>query len=183
MNFEANNFYHLFNRGINRQLLFFSHRNYDYFLEKAKRYIIPHCSIISYCLMPNHFHFLIYADERTTQPPNCNAFLSTNVLSEGFRIMLSSYTKAINNQESRKGNLFQQNTKLKPIYTDSFEEGRMGDNTLYERDCFNYIHNNPVKAGLVATPGDWIYSSYNEYFRSGTKSICNRYLGNKLSCA
>jgi putative transposase len=67
MYFEENNLYHIYNRGNNKQTIFFTRENYLYFLNKIKKYISPHCNIIAWCLMPNHFHFLIQGTEDTTK--------------------------------------------------------------------------------------------------------------------
>jgi len=60
MFFEEGNLYHIFNQGNNREKIFFSRDNYIFFLEKIKKYIIPHADIIAWCLMPNHFHLMVY---------------------------------------------------------------------------------------------------------------------------
>jgi REP element-mobilizing transposase RayT len=67
MQFHENELYHVYNRGNRRQTTFFNNENYIYFLQKVRKYILPHCNILNYCLMPNHFHFLIYTDTRTIQ--------------------------------------------------------------------------------------------------------------------
>ncbi len=59
MNFLESEFYHLYNRGNQQQTIFFNTENYLYFLRKVRRDIVPYCDILAYCLMPNHFHFLI----------------------------------------------------------------------------------------------------------------------------
>jgi len=56
---EIDKFYHIFNRGINSKLTFLSNENYNYFLQKVKVYLVPYFDIYAYCLMPNHFHFLL----------------------------------------------------------------------------------------------------------------------------
>ncbi len=50
----------------------------------------------------------------------------------------------------------------------------------YSLLCFNYIHNNPVKAGLVQTPEEWPYSSYQEYLGLSKRPLCNLELGRQL---
>jgi putative transposase len=144
MGFSDHSFYHVFNRGINKQKIFFNQNNYEFFLDKIERHIVPYCDIISYCLMPNHFHLLISTNEQATY------------LSKALQVTLSSYTRAINIQENRTGSLFQQNTKRKYIHTN--DDGR------YLSSVFKYIHQNPIDAKLVLSPEDWQYSSYNEYF-------------------
>ena len=52
-------YYHLYNRGNNRQAIFFEAANYLYFLRGVKRYIRPVTTIIAYCLMPTHYHMLV----------------------------------------------------------------------------------------------------------------------------
>jgi hypothetical protein len=80
--------------------------------------------------MPNHFHLLINSDVRTILT-KVIAGKEKNVLSEGIRMLLSSYTLAINKQNDTTGSLFQQNTKSKSI--------ARGKNQ-YDLLCFHYIH-------------------------------------------
>ncbi len=120
--------------------------------------------------MPNHFHFLIHANKKTVQTRKTGVS-EKNVLSEGFRILLSSYAFALNNQKHSTGSLFQQNTKAKCL----------DDNNLnYAAACFHYIHQNPLKAGMVQLMENWEYSSFRDYagFRDG--SICNKKLAYQL---
>jgi REP element-mobilizing transposase RayT len=120
--------------------------------------------------MPNHFHFLIHANEITAERIK-RGMVITNPLSEGFRQMLSSYAKAINVQESRTGSCFQQNTKSKCLTLKHSE---------YSNLCFNYIHQNPMKAGLVEKMEDWQYSSFLEYLSISTENFCNQSLAIQL---
>ena len=57
-------YYHFYNRGNNRQLIFFEPDNYLYFLKGIKKYIVPEVNIVAYCLMPTHYHIL----SRVKQP-------------------------------------------------------------------------------------------------------------------
>lgn len=170
MEFFAQELFHVYNRGNNQQQIFFKPENYIYFLNKVRIYIQPYCDILSYCLMPNHFHFLIHADKRTIAT-KVVAGKEKNVLSEGVKILLSSYTQAINKQNKTTGSLFQQNTKAKAIAFGS---------SLYDKICLNYIHQNPRTAKLVAKIEDWAYSSFPDYcgLRNGT--LCNKELAIKL---
>ena len=67
MYFEKDNIYHVFNRGNNREKIFYNNENYIFFLKKIRKHIFPFCEILAYCLMPNHFHFLIVTNEKTIQ--------------------------------------------------------------------------------------------------------------------
>ncbi|MFW5756391.1 MAG: transposase, partial [Tangfeifania sp.] len=53
------NYYHIFNRGTNRQNIFFLSRNYDYFLKLLKDFLSEYVHFLAYSLMPNHFHLII----------------------------------------------------------------------------------------------------------------------------
>lgn len=170
MEFFKNELYHIYNRGNNRQKIFFSHGNYTFFLAKIKRYIVPYCDLPAYCLMPNHFHFLIRSDERTIATKTI-ANKEKNVLSEGIRHLLSSYTQAINKQNNSTGSLFQQNTKAKPIV-------KGGRN--YDQICLHYIHQNPLKAKLVEKMEDWEYSSFRDYCGKRNGTLCNKDLATNI---
>ena len=183
MNFQSGSIYHIYNRGNDKQQLYFSDRNYLFFLDKIRKYIMPHCSVLAYCLMPNHFHILIYANDKTENLVNTNSLITKNVLSEGIRLMLSSYTKAINKQEGKTGNLFQQKTKAKEVFHEGFSNGNLNKlKTEYEKVCFDYIHLNPVKAGLVLNSDEWEYSSYHEYFKICNNPLCDKEQALKLQC-
>ena len=116
--------------------------------------------------MPNHFHFLIKSDERTIATKSI-ADKEKNVLSEGIRHLLSSYTQAINKQNSSTGSLFQQNTKAKPIVKGSKN---------YDQICLHYIHQNPLKAKLVEKMEEWEYSSFQDYCDKRNGTLCNKEL-------
>jgi putative transposase len=120
--------------------------------------------------MPNHFHFLIHTDKRTVAIKRIG-IKEKNVLSEGIRNLLSSYTQGINKQNNFTGSLFQQNTKARAIVKGSEN---------YDKICFHYIHQNPLTGKLVKRMGDWPYSSFGDYcaLRSGT--LCNKELAIQL---
>ena len=130
--------------------------------------------MLAYVLMPNHFHLLILANENT-EIELIQTSISKNVLSEGIRLLLSSYTKGVNKQQEKTGNLIQQNTKSKCVFDASIADG-----IAYVITCFHYIHENPVRAGFVDKIQDWHYSSYRDYagLRNGT--LCNQQLAKEL---
>ena len=61
MNFELDQIYHVYNRGNQKQTIFFDDRNYLLFVTKIRRELLPFCDILVWCLMPNHFHLIIYS--------------------------------------------------------------------------------------------------------------------------
>jgi len=164
MVFCQNELYHVYNRGNNKQQIFFIEDNYIYFLKKVRKFILPCCEILSYCLMPNHFHFLIYAVEQTIRSKIITG-QEKNILSEGIRNLLQTYTKGINKQNNSTGSLFQQNTKAKII--SSLDHGIT---------CLNYIHQNPLKARLVRKIEDWPYCSFPDFIGNRAGTLCNKKL-------
>jgi len=171
MHFDQDHIYHVYNRS--NETVFLSADNYLFFMEKVRRFIYPVCDILAWCLMPNHFHFLIHANSRSVQSTMEKHRVSLQVLSKNFGTLLSSYTQSFNKFEKRKrrGRLFSHNTVAKPIVQ---EKGDYLDN------CFFYIHQNPLQARLVIKIEDWMYSSFPDYagFRKG--SLCNKNLAYEL---
>ncbi len=165
MKLEPNSFYHVFNRGNNKRRIFFNESNYLSFIDKMKIHLCPVADVIAYCLMPNHFH-LVLKTPFYVPDPGLNTLKSPFKISHAFKIILSSHAKRINNQEGFTGSLFQQNTKAKVLHdwTNNFD---------YLEMCVHYLHNNPVKAGLVTSPVHWPYSSYLEYNGLSTSKLVN----------
>ena len=95
MYFEPNYCYHVYNMGNNSQQIFFSKENYLFFLQKVKKEIKPYCEILAYCLMPNHFHFMIMATNKSIEPVS-EKMPDIQVLARKFGTLISSYTQAIN---------------------------------------------------------------------------------------
>jgi putative transposase len=183
MKLEPNQVYHVFNRGNNRQQIFFEKDNYYYFLKKVKRYLAPNCDILAFCLMPNHFHFLIHANEKSIKPHKRGKQPLSNRTGRppkrlthfawGLQQLLSSYAKGINKRYNRTGSIFQQNTKSKKTSSESFVDD-------YSAWCFIYIHNNPKTAGFVNSPEEYEFTSYKDYLDNNMNSICNLELAKDL---
>ncbi len=200
MHFEKGNIYHIYNQGNNRQEIFFKHENYLFFLKKIQTHILPYADILAWCLMPNHFHLMVVVNEVevtvegihgvTLSHPVNNKMRSLN---ESIAIMIRSYTRAIHKQNGTSGALFREGTKAECLnckdgVTPSFYHTNAGtlihvDNSekQYPLICFNYIHQNPVKAGLVSNKTDWEFSSAQDYagLRNGklvNKEICRSIL-------
>lgn len=112
--------------------------------------------ILCWCLMPNHFHLMLYTNE-------CE---NLSELNKNIGIILRSYTRAVNFELKRNGSLFQQKSKAKILNTSDYNHPE--DN--YALYCFYYIHQNPVKAGLVSKIEDCEYSSFKDFIglRKGT---------------
>lgn len=202
MQFEKGYIYHIYNQGNNHQKIFFNRENYLFFLRKIKIHITPYADIIAWCLMPNHFHLMVLVNktELPEQVESRGATLSRTPTDEkrmsfnhSIGVMLASYTRAVNKQQNTSGTLFRQKTKAECVnclkgITPSFlkSEGITIVNTKepekqYTQVCFNYIHQNPVKAKLVKQTTDWEFSSAKDYagIRNGkliNKTLAKEYI-------
>jgi len=159
-------YYHFYNRGNNRQTVFFEPGNYLYFLGGIKKYLVPVVNIVAYCLMPTHYHILVRIRTSQTSEVLKTSEVSKEVsrqVSLAMQKFLISYTKAINKRFSRVGSLFQGQFQAKPIK----------NNTHLLNLCV-YIHANPVNDGLVADPADWVYSNYLEWLGQRDGSLMDR---------
>jgi len=145
--FAAGHYYHIYNRGAGRGLLFFNPGNYEYCLRLVKKHHESYgVALIAYCLMPNHYHFLLR--QESDQP-----------LSKFINVLFNAYVQAVNKQQQRSGTLFE--GRFRHVWVDREE---------YLMHLCRYIHLNPVKASLVSKPEDWPYSNYLEWIgqRAGT---------------
>ena len=176
MQYSPGNLLHVYNRGNNKQQIFFNENNYRLFTGMVVKHINPYSDILAYCLMPNHFHFLLHVNENSCKPKKIGSLESTE-LNNGFRMLQSSYAKAINNQYHRTGSIFQQNTKFKLL---NKTQGDYAYQATYAEVCFHYIHQNPLKAGLVTKMEEWNFSSFREYMSTGTTGLCKRHLAFQL---
>ena len=118
---QYDTFYHVYNRGNNGEKIFFNEENYRYFLRKFGIYLTPYIEVYAYCLLPNHFHFLIKTkrkdemEEPFMQIQTGRKLLLdyTQIASEIFRRFFLSYAKSIKLQEGRTGSLFEKNFNSK----------------------------------------------------------------------
>ncbi|MDO8521164.1 MAG: transposase [bacterium] len=165
-------FYHVFNRGTAKMKIFLSPDDYGFFLSRLRECLYPKeidraelaktrlyvrtqlpadaFDLICYCLMPNHFHFLLHQ----------NTELPVNKL---IGKLCTGYSKYFNKKYERVGSLFQDQFKSVPITSN--------EQLLW---VSSYIHRNPLEAGLVPKLEEYAYSSYPDFvgLRSGT--LCKK---------
>jgi REP element-mobilizing transposase RayT len=140
MKYLPENYYHLYNRGNDRRGIFLQPENYRFFLSRLKHYLAePGVELVAYCLMPNHYHLLVYLTRDID---------FSNVL----RRFTTSYVRAFNNWYGRVGYLYQGTTKAKRVRSEEY--------LVY---LCRYIHLNPVVAYLVQAPEAWEFSDYREW--------------------
>ena len=151
---EAGKFYHIYNHSNGSENLFRSDENCRYFLSRYIHFINPIAATYVYCLMPNHFHFLVKFKDEPELEIVFGKFESFEMLedrlSKQFSNLFSSYTQAFNKMYSRKGSLFMPNFKRREINNDN-----------YLTSVIAYIHRNPVHHGFTKTCEEWPWSSYS----------------------
>ncbi len=168
--FDFEILYHVYTHVSVNELVFREQKNYFFFLDKIKFYLLPILDIYAYCLMPNHIHFLVTFKNKNEvlqnlklENPDFEDDKTHQILMKPFSNLLNSYAKAYNKIYSRKGSLF----------LDYLKRIRV-DNEAYLLNIFNYIHNNPKNHGFVENPEDWKFSSYNSYLNQDKFSLVNR---------
>lgn len=142
MKIVENSYYHIYNRGNNKNSIFFEEANYSYFLAKLEKHIGSSSTVYAYCLMPNHLHLFLKVNHKPT-------------FELGIKNFFISYTKSINKAYNRVGSLFQGRYKASKINSDGY----------YSR-IITYIHQNTLTAGIVKRLEDYHYSSYPCYLNN-----------------
>jgi REP element-mobilizing transposase RayT len=157
--------YHIWNRGVNHSTVFRSDENYRYFLGLYVQHIEPVARTYAYCLLPNHFHFLIRTrteeEQRAYRQPTQIGLAHCLPPSQGFSNLFNAYVRAYNKRYQRTGGLFEDRFGRKPVDTDA-----------YLTRLVVYIHQNPVRHGLVKQPAEWAYSSYEALSTGRASRVC-----------
>ena len=140
--------YHVMMRGINRQDIFEDKEDYVRFLLCMQQMLEPYdelgnrlpplCTFYAYCLMSNHVHLLI-----KTHHEDIGATI------KHLAVMYALY---FNRKYSRAGHLFQDRFKSEPV-----------NDMAYFITLLRYIHQNPLKAGIVQNVSNYPWSSWQEY--------------------
>lgn len=140
--FYSSNFYHVMVQGIEKKDIFYKNKYREKYIElikeNSKKYNII---IISLCVMTNHVHIIIYCEDNVS-------------MSKFMKSINTSYANYYNKIEERVGYVFRNRYLSEPIFDERY---------LY--NCISYVHNNPVKAGMVKRREDYKYSSYNSYLK------------------
>ena len=160
-NFYEGGYYHIFNRGVEKRNIFMDAQDYNIFMYYLFVYLKPlkevlarypdlpirlynknlnsQVDLLSYCLMPNHFHLLIRQ-------------VSLDGITRLLKQLTNAYTFYFNNKYKRVGGLVQGRFKAVEIFND--------DLLLH---VSRYIHLNPVVAEIANDPEEYKWSSYHEY--------------------
>lgn len=134
------NYFHIIVQGINKEWIFkkekYLKKYRELLLDNKEKYAIK---LVAYCIMNNHAHLLIYCDK-------------VEELSQYMKSINTSYANYYNAIEERVGHVFRNRYEAEEI-----------DSERYLLNCIAYIHNNPVKAGIVKNVSNYKYSTYNNY--------------------
>ena len=139
-------YFNIMVQGINKEYIFLS----EELKEKYKKLLKENISnnnvkLLSYCIMSNHAHMLMYVQ-------------NFQEISKLMQKINTSFARVYNRKKDRVGFVFRDRYSVQPIL-----------NKQHLHNCLAYIHNNPVKAGIVKKPKDYKYSSYREWI--GSKEI------------
>ncbi len=136
--------YHIMLRGINQQAIFEDEEDNQKFIETLKSYkAVSGYKVFAYCLMSNHVHILLKVEKEE--------------LDLIMKRIAGSYVYWYNWKYHRVGHLFQDRFKSEPVEDDA-----------YFLTVLRYIHQNPMKAGIVKGIDDYQYSSYNDYINNNS---------------
>ena len=163
--FEEGKTYHFYNRAVSDDLLFRDDHDYKNFLAKFDTYFGDYFKVYAYCLIPNHFHFLVKVKSskecidtiRNEKTKKSISFIEGectlhDFLADQLRRLFSSIGLSYNSKYKRRGPLFSPRSKRVSI-----------DNDVKFTYLLAYIHHNPIHHRLVSNYSEWKYSSYNVY--------------------
>lgn len=153
---EFGQYYHIYHRGNNGNDVFLEDENYPYFLKLYAKYVEPIADTYAWCLMKNHFHFLVRIrekDEIVSSNLTYNTTDKPKVIEpyRQFSHWLNAYTQGINKRHRRTGSLFERKFERKLVTSET-----------YLKQLIYYIHNNPVHHGALQEMGLYPWSSYND---------------------
>lgn len=138
--------HHVIQRGHNRAPVFVREKDSTFYvstLQELKDRL--RCKVYAYCLMTNHVHLVIDPGEEVAN------------LARLMKRLAARYTRYINYVEQRSGTAWNGRYKSSPIETDA-----------YLMACCRYVELNPVRAGMVGSPGQYRWSSYAHRLNSST---------------
>jgi len=180
---EGGKFYHIYNQGNNRENIFYSSDNYEYFLHKFDEYLSDFVDVYAYCLMPNHFHFLIRVKElgeletssshflqnRPNRPARfskpCRSGKPSAELSSEPLCELPSISEIVSNQfrlffMSYSKSINKQIGRTGSLFRKNFKRKEITD-LLYLQQAVVYIHRNPLHHGFLVDFQNYPWNTYS----------------------
>ncbi len=182
--FEADHYYHVYNRSNNKEPLFLSDDNRAYFFRLYQKYLAGVFNIFAFCLLPNHFHFLVQVKsreqfrlflqrrtgsvltsvlEKEKDKVDLDELDISSIIEHQFQRFFIAYAKAFNKQHERSGNLFHRNVKRVKVVDES--------HLLY---LLYYIHANPQKHYACEDWRSYYWSSYQTYLSNQSTHLSRK---------
>jgi len=165
--FLPDNVYHIYNHSIGSANLFLEEANYYYFLDLFKKHISPFTEVYAYCLLPNHFHFILkiasfdeimkFIHQKEYHFSGNRYFNISEQISHLFGNCFNAYAKGINKRYHRMGSLFVTSIKRKIV-----------SDKNYLKQLILYVNLNAVHHGFANNLEDWPYSSYRHIIHSNS---------------
>lgn len=187
--FEELGIYHIYNRTNNNDRLFYTDENRVFFLKQYKKYLSPFLDTYCWCLLPNHFHFLVrikpiksIQNSILIKDLNDRSLIEkrfidgqsniSELIEHAFRRFFQSYSLAFNKAFNRKGNLFYKPFKRIEVKKES-----------HFTQYIVYIHANPLKHGLIKNFDQYQWSSWSTYLSDAPTNLLRKevidWFGNK----
>jgi hypothetical protein len=157
--FESDEMYHVYNRCVQGQKLFYSNENYEFFMELFEVYLADLMKIYAWSLIPNHFHWLLSVKEFET----CKFSIKDeellfnkgksldDLIRRRCKNLFLCYSMNLKKTEGIKTNVFSQKFRSKKV-TDSKQLTQL----------YYYIHQNPLHYGITNDWANYEWSSFKE---------------------
>lgn len=129
--------YHVYNRGVGRETVFRTDGHYRLFLRLLAHHVVPSAHVFAFALLPNHFHLVLRPRDAAARPA-----------SQALSNACNAYARTFNRATGRAGTLFARPFQRKPVLS-----------RAYAAALVRYVHDNPVRHGLVGGAGEWPYTS------------------------
>lgn len=164
--------YHIYNCGINGGDIFHSEEDYNRFLQKVNKYILPIADMYAWCLLSNHFHFLLKIKKEDTiismkeagifdyKKKNKDMEDKPLDITNQFSHLFNSHAQYYNNKYKRHGSLLEH----------TFKRTKIENREDFKR-CLIYIHQNSLKHKLANDIRDYPYTSFGQYFSETSSNI------------
>ncbi|MBS1613197.1 MAG: transposase [Bacteroidetes bacterium] len=147
--FDYGAYYHIFNRSNNKERIFIADEDYQHFLTLFNKYLGAYLDVYAYCLLPNHFHFMVSVKAASDITLTNDNLYIDDIITEQFRKFFINYSQWFNKKHFRSGNLFHR--RFKRLFIDS-------ESHYTQLIC--YIHLNPLKHKVQIDYENYPWSSY-----------------------
>ena len=162
-NIAPGGYYHAYNRAVEKRTIFYSEKDYEYFINKALFFKDKTgVKILAYCVLPNHWHFLL-KEPKTTLGVETDPQGRLSQISLFLSLLANSYTRYFNTNKEHSGRIFQDTFKLKFVEDDN-----------YLRVLIRYINLNHIKHKITKKPADWFYTSHNNYINQAKFGLVDK---------